>query len=310
MAPFEKELNLNSCEVCPDSKDQAAEEQSEGSWFESSAKLFEELRRQMETVQSMEKDVKMVAEDLTENQILLEFDLVGLKPGDLKVSMTESNFLEVEESVDSSEGPSSIWAFPLGKGFKNQEVKADYPEESKLVITVPKDPDFQPAEDATDQTPEPHELVAAELPESEDQDQVQVVPVQVLEPIQAEVTETEDSYCIELNIEDFEADDITVELSNSHVLKVSGERKKKPDQEQVLGQEPETGTEARVSRKSFGRMFWIPEGCDTEAIEATARKIYSILNLEIRIPKSGSEPVSEPVSDPEKDSRTIAIKLL
>ena len=101
--------------------------------------------------------------------------------------MTESNFLEVEESVDSSEGPSSIWAFPLGQGFKNQEVKADYPEESKLVITVPKDPDFQPAEDATDQTPEPHELVAAELPESEDQDQVQVVPVQVLEPIQAEV---------------------------------------------------------------------------------------------------------------------------
>ena len=310
MAPFEKELNLNSCEVCPDSKDQAAEEQSEGSWFESSAKLFEELRRQMETVQSMEKDAKLLAEVLTENQIQHEFDLVGLKPGDLNVSMTESNFLEVEESVDSSEGPSSIWAFPLGQGFKNQEVKADYPEESKLVVTVPKDPDFQPAEDATDQTPEPHELVAAELPESEDQDQVQVVPVQVLEPIQAEVTETEDSYCIELNIEDFEADDITVELSNSHVLKVSGERKKKPDQEQVLGQEPETGTEARVSRKSFGRMFWIPEGCDTEAIEATARKIYSILNLEIRIPKSGSEPVSEPVSDPEKDSRTIAIKLL
>ena len=299
---------MNTCEAYPDSKDQAAEEQSEGSWFESSAKLFEELRRQMETVQSMEKDVKLVAEDLTENQILLEFDLVGLKPGDLKVSMTESNFLEVEESVDSSEGPSSIWAFPLGQGFKNQEVKADYPEESKLVVTVPKDPDFQPAEDATEGPFEPEELVAAELPESEEQHQV--VPVQVLEPIQAEVTETEDFYSIELNIEDFEADDVTVELANSRVLKISGERKKKPDQEQVPGQAPETGTETRVSRKSFGRMFWIPEGCDTEAIEATARKIYSILNLEIRIPKSGLEPVPELVSKPEKDSRTIAIKLL
>jgi len=142
-----------------------------------------------------------------------------------------------------------------------------------------------------------------------------VVPVQVLEPIEAEVTESEDFFTIELNIEDFKVDDVTVELVNNNLLKVSGERKKTEDAENpgnsetdepVSEPEPEVG----LSRKSFGRMFWIPDGCDTEAIEATARLIYGILNLEIRIPKTGSEQVPGQASDQAEETRNIVIKLL
>ena len=82
-----------------------------------------------------------------------------------------------------------------------------------------------------------------------------------------------------MKIEGFQADEINVQLCKNRALNVTGERKNKRPEED----------EKKITRKYFGRMFWIPDGCRKEGIFANARMEDSILNLTIVITK-GEEP--------------------
>jgi HSP20 family molecular chaperone IbpA len=254
--------------------------------------FFDRVRKEFEDA-TAGKEVNLTEEEDSPDKLRLDFQVVGLVPEELKISMTSSNFLEVEAAA--GDGGSLTWAYPVGRGFKNGEIKVDFPQESKLVVTVPKDPDFKPPEE------DPVGLLA--FPEWEDQPEE--IPAEVIEPIECQVSEAESGFVVELNVDNFEADEVTVRVANRRVLEVTGEKKKETEKpETELDQEEPR--ESRLSRKSFGRMFWIPDGCDPSGIEAKARKIYSYLNLEISIPRSGPE------QGPEEDQavKTIPIKLV
>ena len=67
-------------------------------------------------------------------------------------------------------------------------------------------------------------------------------------------------------------------------------------------------TDSKIRRKSFGRMFWVPDGCDRDKIEAKAKKIYSYLNLEISVPRSTSVP--EKTTGGADSNKTINIPII
>ncbi len=99
-----------------------------------------------------------------------------------------------------------------------------------------------------------------------------------------------------MKIDGFQADEINVRLCQNRVLNVTGERKKNP--------EVEENPDNKLSRKSFGRMFWIPDGCKKEEIVAKARMEDEILILSINVPKGGD---SSSVENCE-ESREISIE--
>jgi len=293
MAPIEKETSLTQA---PALEGHEVAEPGENLWNESQ-KLFDQIQEEMESL-SAGKEVQLVGEEANEERLKLTFQLVGLNKDNVKISMTKSNFLEIEHVPEKPEAERTlIWAFPVGQSYKNQEITTEFVDEYRLAVTVYKDPDFKPEEDAEAVA---QALVLWEpcwLPESDGQDEE--IQAETIEPIQAEISENDGGFVIDVNVDGFDPEEVTVHLADNHVLKVEGEKKTKTP-------ETEKEPEGRLSRKSFGRMFWIPEGCHVGGIEVTARKIYSVLNLEISIPKAGSGQTSGQPSE----SKPIPIKVL
>ena len=268
---------------------------SEDFWTKTE-KVFLELEEEM----FAGNNVTLIKEEETEESLVLQFELCGLKPEDLKVSMAHSNFLEVEQVADESKDypRSYIWAFPIGGGYKNSDLQFEFTADAKLVVTLPKDLDFKLDEKIEDVD---EFLTPCLFPESDVQ--AEEIPVEVISPIEAGIDEDEDGFKVEMKVDQFEVDKISVNLTDRHLLRVEGEKQKS-------GYENSEDPEMKISRKSFGRMFWIPDGCcDTDAIEATATKEEdSSLNLKILIPKLKTG--LEHVLAHEKGTKSIPIKKL
>jgi HSP20 family molecular chaperone IbpA len=118
---------------------------------------------------------------------------------------------------------------------------------------------------------------------------------QTIQHIEANIIEeSEENFKIEMKIDGFKADEINIRLCQNHVLNVYGERKKNPEN---------PNEENKHFRKSFGRVFWIPDGCKKEEITAKTRMEDSILILEISVPMGG-----ESSSEDNEEMREIYIQ--
>ncbi len=138
----------NNNNTINDSNDQV----SEKSFWQRTSELMEQMEQEWQTM-SEGKDVKFLEREDFDEEIRLNFELVGLSSEEIKISMTESNFLEIEylqKIKDNNEegGPSYIWAYPLEQGLKVAERSHIFTEGGqKLIVTVPKDPNYQPEEE-------------------------------------------------------------------------------------------------------------------------------------------------------------------
>ena len=274
-------------------------ENTEKSFWQRTSELMEKMEEEMKSVTGG-KDVRFIEREDLDDQVKLRFELIGLTSEEIRISTTATNFIEIEYmEKDDNEDPSCIWAYPLEQGLKVGEMSYNFTENGQqLIISVPKDPDFQEVEEEEEQGENSDETdwicpltfwPFAEAANSDGDD-----PVQVVQPIEANIEENEDQFKIEMKIEGFQADEINVRLCQNRVLNVAGERKnRKPDEE-----------ENKIARKSFGRMFWIPEGgCKKEEITAKTRIEDSILILTIIVPKGG-----ESASTDNEETRQISIQ--
>ena len=285
-----------------------------GSFWEETQALLDQAQEEMATL-SEGKDVRLVGEEATDEFLKLSFELDGLKKDSLKISMTQSNFLEIEHVADNKaaqssvdDGQSLIWAYPIGQGYKNQDITVEFSGQSSLVVKVPKDPDYKPSEESDSVVVSALSLwnPFAAAPEMDAPDEE--VEVQTIEPVQAEVTENADGFVIEMNIENFEPEEVNISLGGGHVLKVEGQKKEKEEAEVQNQDDQAEVTDSKIRRKSFGRMFWVPDGCDRDKIEAKAKIIYSYLNLEISVPRSTSVP--EKTTGGADSNKTINIPII
>jgi len=285
----------------------------EKSFWQRTSEMMEQMEQEMQTLIEG-KDVKFLEREDSDEQVKLSFELDGLTSEEIKISMTASNFLEIEylqkDKDNNEEGPSYIWAYPLEQGLNVGEMSHTFTEEGKkLIVTVPKDPDFKPDEEVEEENnnEENSEEVESQeawvcpfwpfamTPANEDNH------VQTVQPIEANIDENDEQFQIEMKIDGFKADEIQVRLCQNRVLIVTGERKKKnpenPESSEYLDEENN-----KLSRKSFGRMFWIPDDCKKEEIVAKTRMENAILILNINVPKGEEE------SDNGQESRDISIK--
>jgi len=284
---------------------------------------MEQMEQEMQTM-SEGKDVKFLEREDSDEQIKLNFELVGLTPEEIKISMTASNFLEIEylqkEEDGNEEGPSYIWAYPLEQGLKVAEMSHSFTEDvQKLVVIVPKDPNYQPEEEEKEQ------VVASEENSEEAESQGWVCPfwpfamtpaygdeqVQIVKPIEANIDENEERFQIQMKIDGFQADEVNLRLCQNHVLNVTGERKTKnpenpENSDNAKNLENSDEEDKKLSRKSFGRMFWIPDECKKEEIVANAKLEDATLILTITVPKKGGESSSV---DHCEETRDILIQL-
>jgi HSP20 family molecular chaperone IbpA len=128
--------------------DNNIDQKSDESFWQQTTELMEQMEQEMQSM-SEGKDVKFLEREDSDEQVKLNFELVGLTSEEIKISMTESNFLEIEylqQNNENEEGPSFIWAYPLEQGLKVAEMKHTF-EDQKLVVIVPKDPNFKPEEE-------------------------------------------------------------------------------------------------------------------------------------------------------------------
>jgi len=289
----------NNNNTINDSNDQV----SEKSFWQRTSELMEQMEQEWQTM-SEGKDVKFLEREDFDEEIRLNFELVGLSSEEIKISMTESNFLEIEylqKIKDNNEegGPSYIWAYPLEQGLKVAERSHIFTEGGqKLIVTVPKDPNYQPEEEKEEEEGTIEEI--SDEAKGQGWDRLfwpyTMIPVngeeqvQIVKPIEANIDENEEQFQIEIKIGGFQADEINVQLCQSRVLNVTGERKKKnlenPEISENEKNQVNTDEEnSKLSRKLFGRMFWIPDGCKKEEIVAQTRMEDSILILTITVPK-------------------------
>lgn len=311
MAPKDFESTFsNSMEASPERSSEKEKERPDSDpqelnfWDFWTSQPFEQMQQQMESL-SGEKKVNLVDKEDTEEKLKVSFELLGLTPNDFKVSMTESNFLELEYSAQfkdesdksKQDGSSFIWAYPLGKGYLTAEMTKHISDDGKLVVTIPKDPNYKDEDFTSDEwTAEQDDSQEQISPlkfwpfESESNQDMDISePIQLVQPT---IDETDECITVHVELDDFEPHEISVQLSSNHLLSVEGKRMNHPD-----------GVEAKLRRKSFGRLFWIPEGCQRESISANAIKDESGLHLKIIIPKGG-----ESYSDKEKYDRVIDVK--
>ena len=124
------------------------ENSDEGLWMKTS-ELMEKMEEEMKIL-SKGKDIQFLERDDSSEQVRLQFKLVGgLTAQEIKISITPSNILELEYNHDSEEeGQRCIWAYPLEQGLKPDQMSHNVTEDGQqLIVTVPKDPDFQPEEE-------------------------------------------------------------------------------------------------------------------------------------------------------------------
>jgi len=275
-------------------------ENTEKSIWQRTSELMEKMEEEMKSV-TRGKEVKFLEREDLEDQVKLRFELIGLTSEEIKISTTARNVIEIEYlQNDGCEEPSFIWAYPLEQGFKVDEMSKNFTANGQqLTIIVPKDPNFQEVEykedkEENEENSDETEWICpltfwpfAEAPTSGDDS------VQIVQPIEAKIEEDEDHFQIEMKIEGFQADEIMVKLCQSHVLNVTGERKNKNPEED----------NSKLSMKSFGRMFWIPDGCKKEEIIAKTRMEDSILILNIIVPNGGDSSSTD-----NEETRVISIQ--
>ena len=194
--------------------------------------LLDNFKSEMDKL-SGGRDIKFIGLEDGDEKVNLTFELVGLTSDEIKISITETNFLEMEclQEKTEEQGNSFIWAYPLGQGFKKDEMTQHFTGDNKLVVSVPKDPDFQSVEESENENEELEESAQNEVedwfnplswPFTYD---LSTEDVKVIKPIESSVVEDEDQFKIEMKVEEFEPDEITVTLCDGKVLRVEGERK-------------------------------------------------------------------------------------
>ena len=282
---------------------------------------MEKMEEEMQNV-TQGKDVKFLNREDSEDQVNLSFELIGLTSEEIKISITSTNILEIELLNNNNEtGPSCIWVYPLEQGLKVDEMSNNFVEDGhKLIVTLPKDPNFQEVEEEEESVNDENSMETSE--ETENQDWIcplsfwpfAMTPaigddtIPTVQPIKANVEESEDQFKIEMKIEGFKADEINVRLCQNRVLNVNGKRKKKspenPENPDISENQENLEAEKKISRKSFGRIFWIPDGCNKEEITAKTRMEDAILILTITVPKGGESSSA----DNGKEAREISIQ--
>jgi len=204
---YKTDNNNNSNNTINDSNDQV----SEKSFWQRTSELMEQMEQEWQTM-SEGKDVKFLEREDFDEEIRLNFELVGLSSEEIKISMTESNFLEIEylqKIKDNNEegGPSYIWAYPLEQGLKVAERSHIFTEGGqKLIVTVPKDLNYQPEEEKEEEEGTIEEISDEAKGQGWDRPfwPYTMIPVngeeqvQIVKPIEANIDENEEQFQIEI----------------------------------------------------------------------------------------------------------------
>lgn len=257
----------------------------EVSFWENPIQFFQAIEDEMNAMANG-KSVNFVGSDEKDGKLEVHFQLVNMKPEEiLRIGVTPSHFLEIEAAInipdeDKKDGEGNfLWALPIGP-----EYKTDQPEfvfnQDKLTVSLLKDPDYkQETEDAFGETeaegeaaPEVDSIIPFHpffvSPEEVCQE------AEIIQPISANIEESDEQVKITFNLEGFQVNEIELKACQGKVLKVEGQKK-------------ESGVieDNKLKRKSFGRLFWFPQGYNSQHVKATAHLDGEKVEITILVPK-------------------------